>query len=183
MLADYARIVSQGKGRPTPTRKEQEAARKQHLVPADRKAAAKVSKEKSREERQIAYEGMQRGEERYLPARDKGQQRRFIREYVDARTNIGEFFLPVSFALLLLSFLLLQIGPQWAIIVTAVLYLMVFVAAIDAFLMWRNLRKRLVEKFGAPEKGTAMYAVMRAFQIRRSRIPRPIEAKRGVWPV
>lgn len=175
-------VVSQAKGRPTPTRKEQEAARKQHLIPADRKAAAKASREKSRDQRAMAYEGMQRGEERYLPARDKGPQRRFIRDYVDARTNLAEFFLPVSFAFILLNFALMQLGPQWAFWSIALLYLMIFACVIDAIMMWRNLRRRLLEKFGTIEKGTASYAVMRAFQIRRTRIPKPKDLKRGNWP-
>jgi len=175
--------VSQAKGRPTPTRKEQEAARKQHLIPADRKAAAKASREKSRDQRALAYEGMQRGEERYLPARDKGPQRRFIRDYVDARLNLAEFFLPVSFAFIILNFALMQLGPQWGFWSIALLYLMIFACVIDAIMMWRNLRRRLLEKFGTLEKGTAMYAVMRAFQIRRTRIPKPVQPKRGTWPV
>jgi len=175
--------VSQAKGRPTPTRKEQEAARKQHLVPADRKAAAKASREKSRDERAIAYEGMQRGEEKYLPTRDKGPQKRFIRNYVDARRNLGEYFLPVAFAFIILNFALMQLGPQWAFWTIALLYLFIFICVVDVVLMWRNLRSRLIEKFGSVEKGTASYAIMRAFQIRRSRIPKPIEPKRGVWPV
>jgi hypothetical protein len=57
------------------------------------------------------------------------------------------------------------------------------VAVGDAFLMWRRLKKRLAAKFGADgvPKGGAMYAVMRAFQMRRSRMPRPL-VKRGEYP-
>jgi hypothetical protein len=175
--------VSEGKGRPTPTRKEQEAARKQHLIPADRKAAAKASRVKEREQRQVSYEGMQRGEEKYLQSRDRGDQRRFIREYVDARWNLGEFFLPVSFLGIILNFLLMQVNPQFAFLSLAVLYLFIFACIIDAVIMWLNLKRRLRDKFGEPEKGTAIYAAMRAMQIRRSRIPKPLHAKHGNWPV
>jgi len=175
--------VSQPKGRPTPTRKEQEAARKQHIVPVDRKAAAKQSREKSREQRAIAYEGMQRGEERYLPARDKGAQRRFIRNYVDARFNLAEFFLPIAFAFIIVNFLLLQFGPNAAFLTIIALYLVILACIVDAIIMWLNLKKRLREKFGEVEKGTALYAVMRAFQFRRTRIPKPQYEKRGTWPV
>ncbi len=48
--------------------------------------------------------------------------------------------------------------------------------------MWFRLKKKLRAKFGDIEKGTTMYAAMRTFQIRRSRIPRPTHKKHGVWP-
>ena len=35
------------------------------------------------------------GDEANLPLRDKGPAKRFIRDYVDARWNVGEFMLPV----------------------------------------------------------------------------------------
>ena len=62
-------------------------------------------------------------------------------------------------------------------------YLLIAVAVTDAFLLWRKLKKRLVAKFGANAqvRGLAMYAVMRTFQIRRSRMPRP-QVKRGEFP-
>ena len=50
--------------------------------------------------------------------------------------------------------------------------------------MWRRLRKKLAEKFGdeaAGAKGNGMYAAMRAFQLRRSRMPRAL-VKRGEYP-
>jgi len=49
-------------------------------------------------------------------------------------------------------------------------------AVVDTFLMYRSLRKKLAAKFGdeaAATKGNGMYSAMRAFQMRRSRLPRP----------
>lgn len=41
-------------------------------------------------------------------------------------------------------------------------------------MMWRRTKEQLVAKFGqAPPRGSAMYGVMRAFQMRRTRLPRP----------
>jgi hypothetical protein len=171
-----------GKGRPTPKRAVAEAANKRPLVPADRRAAARDARTKQKENRAKAYAGMQRGEERFLPARDKGAQRRYVRDYVDARWNFGEFFLPVAFAFLLLNFVAAQFGPNAMVITLIALYAVVLLVLIDTAIMWFRLKTKLRAKFGDVEKGTTMYAAMRAFQIRRSRIPRPTHKKHGVWP-
>jgi len=94
-----------GKGRPTPTRKEREAANLRPLVSSDRKAAGQASKAQVASERQRARIGLANGEEKYLPARDKGPQRRFIRDYVDARFSVGEILIPVMFVVIILTFL------------------------------------------------------------------------------
>ena len=62
------------------------------------------------------------------------------------------------------------------------LYVIVLLTIVDAFVMWRGLRKRLVRKFGEVPRGTVMYAVMRAFQLRRARLPKPTHKKHGVYP-
>jgi hypothetical protein len=62
-------------------------------------------------------------------------------------------------------------------------YGLIGLGIVDAFLMWRRTKKRIIAKFGAGQvpQGAAMYAVMRAFQMRRSRLPRP-QVKRGAKP-
>ena len=155
------------------------------LVPGDRKVAAKNAREQNKEARNRAYQGMARGEERYLPTRDRGPQKRYIRDYVDARRHVGENFLPAAFAMILLQFVTMAVENEWlSFIVLVALYLMVVVALIDAFIMWMGLKRKLRAKFGddAPVKGSMMYAVMRSFQMRRTRLPKPVHPKRGVWP-
>ncbi len=171
-----------GKGRPTPKRSVAQAANKRPLVPTDRRAAAREAKVRQREQRARSYEGMQRGEERFLPARDKGEQRRWVRQYVDARRNLGEWFLPIAMGFIILQFLTLQLGELAAFITLIGLYVVVLVAIGDTVIMWFRLKPKLIAKFGAIEKGTAMYAAMRVFQLRRSRIPKPLYKKHGVWP-
>jgi cation transport ATPase len=172
---------SSGKGRPTPKRTQAQARNKRPLVPADRKAAAKAAREQQREERARQYQAMQQGDERYMPARDKGAQRRYVRDYVDARWNVAEFFLPVALVFVILNFAAMQV-QSLALVVLAALYAVVLIAIGDAIFMWQRLKRRLTAKFGIVERGTAMYAIMRAFQIRRSRMPKPTHKKHGVWP-
>jgi hypothetical protein len=147
------------KNRPTPRRRDQEAARKKPLVPSDRKAAADDAR---------------------LTAREEGPVKRFIRDSVDARWNVGEFMLPVMVLVLALSF----VRQSWALLMVFVLvYGLIVVAIVDAALMWRRTRKKIVAKFGegSVPAGSTMYAVMRAFQMRRSRLPRP-QVARGEKP-
>jgi Protein of unknown function (DUF3043) len=173
------------KNRPTPSRREQESARKRPLVPTDRKAAAGQSREASRLARAKHRAALLSGDESALPARDKGPVRRYIRDTVDSRWNIAEFMLPVMVAVLVLTFLpvIFKSSASWAtLLVFTLIYGLVVAGGIDAFLMWRRTKERIIAKFGqAPPRGSAMYAVMRTFQMRRSRLPRP-QVARGDKP-
>lgn len=158
------------KNRPTPKRREQEALNKRPLIVTDRKAATKQDKTARREAMAKQRAGMLVGDEKYLPARDKGARRRFIRDSVDSRWNIGEFMLPIMLIVLLLSF----VRTSWALLLVFVLvYGLILVAIGDAVLMWRRTRRKVEDKFGQAEKGDAWYAIMRAFQMRRTRMPKP----------
>ncbi|MDQ1484080.1 MAG: hypothetical protein QOF35_2156 [Actinomycetota bacterium] len=165
------------KNRPTPSRRDQETARKRPLVPTDRKAAAGQSREAARAARVKQRAALLTGEESALPARDKGPVRRHIRNAVDVRWNVGEFMLPVMFVVLALTFLpvAFKSSGSWAtLLVFTLVYGLVVAGALDAFMMWRRTKAAIIAKFGeAPPRGSAMYAVMRAFQMRRSRLPRP----------
>jgi hypothetical protein len=166
------------KGRPTPKRREQEALNKRPLINTDRKAARSTDKVVRREAMAKQRAGMLSGDERYLPVRDKGPRRRFIRDSVDTRWNIGEFMLPIMLLVLVLSL----IRTSWALLVVFVLvYGLILVAIADAMLMWRRTRRRVEEKFGQSEKGDGWYAIMRAFQMRRTRMPKP-QVARGEAP-
>ncbi|OFE16351.1 hypothetical protein BA895_19465 [Humibacillus sp. DSM 29435] len=166
------------KNRPTPKRRDQEAANKRPLIVTDRKAAGKTDKVARREAQAKQRAGMMSGDERYLAARDKGPRRRFIRDSVDARWNIGEFLLPIMLLVLLLSF----VKTSWALLlVFALVYGLIAVSILDSVLMWRRTRKKLEAKLGPPQKGEAFYAIMRAFQMRRTRMPKP-QVARGEAP-
>lgn len=170
------------KNRPTPSRRDQEAANKRPLVPTDRKAAASQSREANKVARARQRAALLSGDESALPVRDKGPVKRYIRDAVDTRWNVGEFMLPVMIVVLALTFLA-PIFPAIRSFTTLLIFTMVYglVAAgiLDAFLMWRRIKAKIVAKFGEnPPRGSAMYAVMRAFQMRRSRLPRP-QVERG----
>lgn len=167
-----------GKGRATPSRKDQQAARRQPLVPTDRKEAKRKAREQMSTQRQKAQVGLAAGDERYLPIRDKGPQKKWIRDYVDARWNLGEFMIPGLFVIIALSLV-----PQAAYWSTFVVYGFVLVVVVDCLLLSRSVKKKLEQKFGAErvERGVRWYAAMRALQMRRLRLPKP-QVKRGEYP-
>jgi hypothetical protein len=169
------------KNRPTPRRRDQEAARRQPLVVADRKRAKQLDRAKRNEQLTKTRQAMLTGDESGLPPRDKGPVRRYIRDHIDALWNLAEFMLPVMLVVLALSFLRTSTILFFVMLLT---YSVLLAAVLDTFIMWRRLRKKLVAKFGeeaATAKGNGLYAAMRAFQLRRSRMPRALVA-RGQYP-
>jgi hypothetical protein len=178
-----------GKGRATPSRKEREAANKRPLVATRTKT--KLTKEERRkraEERLVVRQGYEAGDERYLPLRDKGPQRRFVRDFVDARYTVGEFMIPLMFSVIIATFL-----PQYnatdgsgavlQLTVLIAMYGFFLVAVLDAVIFGRKMLKVMSAKFGENniEKGHRWYAATRAFQFRPLRVPKP-RVTRGQHP-
>lgn len=168
-----------GKGRPTPTRKEREAANHRPLVSDDRKEARRAARSQLQAERERARVGMANGEEKYLPMRDRGPQKRFVRDYVDARFSVGELLVPAMFIVIIIAMV-----PQEETQIISLMALWGFfiVAATDAFLLGRRVRAKLYEKFGESRtEKVRWYAAMRSLQLRVMRLPKP-QVKRGQFP-
>ncbi|MDO5492144.1 MAG: DUF3043 domain-containing protein [Nesterenkonia sp.] len=173
-----ARRGPEPKGRPTPKRRDQVAARKRPLVADDRRAARESQKQHIREMRQKQRVALETGDDRYLPPRDRGPQRRFARDWVDARTGLGEWMLILVLVFLFTSLLL----PEDArIVMSQALWLLVLLVLVECWYVARSVRKRVEAKFGGMERGIRFYAAMRALQIRRLRLPKPLVA-RGEFP-
>lgn len=175
---DSEQVGTPGKGRPTPKRRDQEAANRRPLIADDRKVARQQHKKAVAEERARMRQALETGEERYLPPRDKGPQRRFARDYVDARWGVGEWLIIGVLIFLGLSFI-----PTAAMQMASTIGMLtfVFLVVFEGFWVGRQVRKQLEAKFGQMEPGTRWYAAMRATQMRRMRLPRPM-VKRGEFP-
>ena len=171
-----------GKGRPTPKRKESESARKQGIsVPKDPKAARRAARERDREARAKSRAGLMAGDPAFFPRRDAGPVKAQVRDYVDRRRTVGEFFVPFAFVVLLLG-LVNNPTVQTAVLYvwTSVLLLVVLDTILVGILLGRSLRKDFPEK--SDRKGAVSYGVLRALQLRRFRIPPP-RIKAGGKPV
>lgn len=179
-----------GKGRPTPSRREAEARNRRPVVGSaatvrpgatkeEKKAAKAARREAWNAERVKQREALITGDDRHLPERDRGPVRRFARDYVDARHSAGEYLLVAVLTVLLLTLLPY---PALKAATVIMLYGMVLVVGVDTLLLRRRVQRLADAKFG-PEKarGVGGYAMMRALQLRRTRLPRPM-IKRGEFP-
>ena len=171
-----------GTGRPTPKRKEAESARKQGIsVPKDPKAARKAARDRDREARAKSRAGLMAGDPAYFPRRDAGPVKAQVRDYIDRRRTVGEFFVPFAFEVLLLGLVNNPTVQTTVVYVwTSVLLLVVLDTILVGILLGRSLRKDFPEK--SDRKGAVSYGVLRALQLRRFRIPPP-RIKAGGAPV
>ena len=164
--------MSDKKGKPTPKRKEAQAKLKvSSLSPAASKEAKKALKAQARVRRLESRAAYMRGEESALPVKDKGPARRFVRNYVDERKSVTEYFL-----IFIMFILFLTVIPSPAVQLGAILlmYSAMIWVAIDGFLLSRRVKKLVAEKFpGEPTKGLGLYGWMRSTQLRRLRAPAP----------
>jgi len=162
------------KGRPTPKRSAAEAKRRQPVTAGSRAPAAPRTKEekaKARVNRAGRYEAMKRGEAWALNPRDRGPARALARDFVDSKRRISEYYMYVLVVLLAAVFV--RSAAAQAIISPLVLVL-ILVIVVDAMLIRRSLYRLVAERLpGESARGLTIYAVMRALQIRRFRVPAP----------
>ncbi len=163
-----------GKGRPTPSRKEAEAAaRMRAKPPRTRKEQAAARRAARASGNKAVREAMRTGDERSMPARDKGPVKRFIRDFVDVRFSFIELLMPLML-LVLLSGLFFSGNQTVSSTGSMILMATVLLAILDGIFLRAKVRRELATRFpGASTKGTTYYALMRAMQVRFLRLPKP----------
>jgi len=164
--------LPQEKGRPTPKRRDVESARKTFaLAPAhskEEKARQKAAARAARVAQRAAY---LRGDENALPLRDRGPVKKFVRNYVDSRRSIGEFFLPIIGVVLIISLFPYALS---AVIGVVLMYTVLFASIVDGILLSRKIKREVTTRFPSESlKGIGMYGWLRSTQMRRMRAPKP----------
>jgi hypothetical protein len=161
-----------GKGRPTPSRKQAEAAAKARAkTPRTRKEInARTRTERAANSAKVR-EAMKTGDDRYLPARDKGPVKRFVRDWVDCRFTIVELVLPVLIVAMAFSYTRSKSLAIAGELVVLLLVLSVILSlAFYRAALFREIRKRFP---GQSTKGLTYYMGMRMVQVRFLRMPKP----------
>ncbi|HWD02558.1 MAG TPA: DUF3043 domain-containing protein [Amycolatopsis sp.] len=172
-----------GKGRATPKRREAEGRKRGPVAapPTNMREAMRRNRELrkanpvSKEERRAAAkqrrERMMSGDDKYLPVRDRGPVKAYVRDLVDSRRNLLGLFMPLA----ILVFLALLVPvPQAQQYITLVCMAMLLVMAIEGVINGRKIGRLARERFPKePTRGVGWYAFVRASQIRKLRVPKP----------
>jgi hypothetical protein len=150
------------KDRPTPTRREAEAARMARLHPElDPKKAKQLNREASAQQRRTQ-----------LTAVDHLPERQLMRDVVDSRFNVGEFALPAMLLILLVAFIPALQG--WAEVSLYLMWAVIALIAGDLVLMWRKYRRLAEQRIpDRPRRGILFYGWNRQMSFRRWRTPAP----------
>ena len=149
------------KNRPTPTRKEAEAARRDRLHPKLTKKEQRALERADRRKRQLAQER----------ARDEHPAQKLMRNYVDSRWSIGEFAWPVLLIMVALS---MAAGNDRTLLyaVTSVMWIFMGATALNGLFLWRGLKAELKQRYpGTDMRGLGMAMSSRMLTLRRFRQP------------
>jgi hypothetical protein len=173
------------KGKPTPKRREAEGRRRGPVPPPPKttreamrrargnKAERKELNAKRKEMRVAQRQRMLAGDEQYLPAKERGPVKAYVRDLIDSRRHLTGLFMPLA----IIVFVALLAPNRVIQSYTTLLCLVLLVAMIgEGALNGRRLAKLARAKFpkenirGGP---LGWYAFIRASQIRKLRIPKP----------
>jgi DUF3043 family protein len=162
---------TEGKGRPTPKRRDAEKRNRQPITaPRSRKEAYRQARERQAVDRKKSREGAARGDQRYMLKRDKGPVRELARDFVDSRRTFGEFFMYLTILIVVLSMaapLTIRVYLQ-----TFGLPVMLVVIIGESLYISSRVKKLAHERFPDESvQGVGIYAATRSMQIRRLRMP------------
>ena len=173
------------KGRPTPKRREAEGRRRGPVPPPPRTTREAIRRSRGNKEerkelaakrREIRAEQRQRmmaGEDQYLPAKERGPVKAYVRDLIDSRRHLTGLFMPLA----IIVFIAL-LAPNRAVqsYTTLLCLLMLLAMILEGVLNGRRLASLARAKFPKENiRGGSLgwYAFIRASQIRKLRMPKP----------
>lgn len=182
------------KAKPTPKRREREIERGVIRDPnrttvakaGQRRKELKASmtkeewKEFRRNERQESQQRNRAERERLdsgkvLLPRDQGEERAFVRNWVDSRRFFNNLFMPFALVMLV-SFFISSMAPSVSEIITNVMLVAIVLFFLEGFITGVRVNRAVRERFpSTTESGLRLgfYAYSRTTQPRRWRTPRP----------
>ena len=165
---------TQGKGRPTPKRRDVEKRRGGPVAPppTNRREAAKALRAKQAADRQRGRTAATGPSDTLLLKRDQGPVRRLVRDLVDSRRNLCGLLMPAA-AISIASFFTKD--QQVLAAISGVFVATLVGVALDTVLLSSLIRRRLRADF--PDErglsGHVFYGALRSTVIRRFRMPKP----------
>ncbi|MGH4017416.1 MAG: DUF3043 domain-containing protein [Pseudonocardiaceae bacterium] len=173
-----ARSRTPGKGRPTPSRREAEARKRGPAPPppkTQREALRRMrgSKVERRKAAAARRERMMAGDEKYLLPRDRGPVKAYARDLVDSRRNVAGLFMPLALLVVLVILIPSPAVQQYVSLLSMAMLIMMLA---EGVLLGRIINRRVRERFpdaSVSRLGLGFYALTRATQLRRLRVPKP----------
>ncbi|MBV9162041.1 MAG: DUF3043 domain-containing protein [Pseudonocardiales bacterium] len=167
-----------GKGRPTPSRREAEGRKRGPAPPPPRtqREALRRMRGSKAQRRTAAAEHRERmlaGDEKYLLPRDRGPVKAYVRDLVDSRRHLAGGFMPLALLVIVVVLVPSPVVQQYASLVSMAMLLAIIT---EGVLLGRTVKRRVRERFpNTSESGTSLgfYAMIRATQLRRLRVPKP----------
>jgi hypothetical protein len=154
---------------PPPPRTTREAIRRSRGNKEERKELAARRREIRAEQRQR----MMAGEDQYLPAKEKGPVKAYVRDLIDSRRHLTGLFMPLA---LIVFVALLAPNRAMQSYTTLLCLLLLFAMIVEGVLNGRRLTRLAKAKFPKENiRGGSLgwYAFIRASQIRKLRMPKP----------
>lgn len=161
-----------GKGRPTPKRSEAQGRRPgpPPPPPTTRKEAYRRMRANQAAGRTNTRLATTPGDD--LPARDRGPERKLVRDIVDSRRNVGSVFLLVAVFLLIAQFTPNLAVKSYAFVAFTLFFVLLI---LDSFLLGRRIKKAVDERFPDSKlrpRSLVWYGISRSTMIRRWRFPK-----------
>ena len=113
------------------------------------------------------------GDEKYLLPRDRGPVKAYVRDLVDTRRNIAGLFMPLALVVVLVLLVPSPLVQQYVSLLSMAMLLTIVV---EGVLLGRIVNRRVRERFpdsSASGVSLGFYAMTRATQLRRLRVPKP----------
>lgn len=166
---DDSATAPKAKSVPTPKRRDAEAARRQRLNP---QLSPKEARKRARDEAAA-------DRRKQMEAVEKHPGRELMRNWVDSRTSMAEWSMPVLMALLAVVLVITPMYPGLVEPFTYATWAFMCLVIVDIWMMWRGFKRLAAERIPRePLKGLFYYGFNRSLSLRRIRVPRPV-VKRG----
>jgi hypothetical protein len=162
--SDAAAPQQKKKAVPTPTRKEAEAARMERLhptlTPSEQRKRDREARNDSREEQLRKVEDQ--------------PGRQLLRDFVDSRKGMAQWWMPVIMISLALALAAMYLSPDLAVVATFVPYVALAVLALHITWLWRQFKQLHEQRLPRDStKGLLIYLINRIISLRRFRVPPP----------
>lgn len=183
------------KAKPTPKRRDREIERgvirdpnaataaqagqrrkelKKSMSKEEWKAYKRKERAESAERNRLERERIDSGDPRYLMARDQGEERTYVRDWVDSKRFFSNFFMPLALVMLLTLFVS-TFSPELSNILMIIAWAAIALFLVEGITIGYRVNKATRAKFPGTEKtgfGLGFYAFSRVTQPRKWRTPR-----------